>query len=340
LGGGDRDLWVSAFGSATHVVVDVQGYYPDPTIVGTTRPVSVGVGGAPANDVSDPTSISADGRFVVFTSFASNLVAGDTNGVSDVFVFDRQLGVTSRVSVGAGGGQADGESRDGLISADGRFVVFTSFASNLVAGDTNGVSDVFVFDRQLGVTSRVSVGAGGGQANGESGDGVISADGRFVVFVSSASNLVEGVWGFWRSVFVHDRHSGVTSLVATQATRPAISADGRIVAFLGPWGTGLFVTDRQTDSTQQVVTTSAPHLAMDVSMSSTGRFLAYTDDSVSYVLDRQTGTTDRILGPRRSESLRPRISADGRSVVFASPGVLATWAGERIPTEVILWERS
>ena len=146
--------------------------------------VFVQVDGAPA--------IGADGRWIAFVSSATNLAAGDTNGSQDVFVHDRQTGTTSRVSLGQGGVQANSLSRNPAISADGGFVALESFAGNLVAGDTNGVSDVFVRDMQAGTTTRVSVATGGAQGNGASGGAAISADGRWVVFGSSATNLVAG----------------------------------------------------------------------------------------------------------------------------------------------------
>src|SRR5256885_2037478 len=140
----------------------------------TTERVSVASGGTEANGASLSSALSADGRFVAFDSAATDLVAADTNGVSDVFVHDRQTGATERVSVASGGAQGNGSS--GLIgfafppalSAAGRFIAFVSFATNLVAGDTNGATDVFVHDRQTGSTERGSVASGGPQGNGPS----------------------------------------------------------------------------------------------------------------------------------------------------------------------------
>ena len=120
-------------------------------------------------------AISAHGRYVAFSSDASNLVAGDTNNTGDVFVRDRKTHVTRRVSVGPGGAQANGDSYAPAISAHGRYVAFDSDASNLVAGDTNNTDDVFVRDREAHVTRRVSVGPGGAQANGDSFGPAISA---------------------------------------------------------------------------------------------------------------------------------------------------------------------
>src|SRR5262249_6855355 len=138
---------------------------------GTTERVSVATGGAQGNGESGCCSvaISGDGRFVAFESFASNLVPGDTNGEFDTFVRDRQTGTTERVSVATGGAQADGASGIVSISADGRFVAFVFFGTNLVPGDTNDQPDVFVRDRLRGTTERVSVATGGLQSNGPSG---------------------------------------------------------------------------------------------------------------------------------------------------------------------------
>src|SRR5262249_4022499 len=145
-------------------------------------------------DLSDWLSvkISADGRFVVFASEAAGLVPDDTNGVSDVFVRDRVSGTTERASVDSNGVQGNAPSggpSDPSISADGRYVAFTSLASNLVPRDTNGYGDVFVRDRRTGTTERVSVGTGGAEAHHVSASPSISADGRYVAFTSFASDL-------------------------------------------------------------------------------------------------------------------------------------------------------
>ncbi len=122
--------------------------------------------GPPPDGPTPPPSISANGRFVAFDSRATNLVSGDTNGRSDVFVHDRQTGITERVSVNSTGSQGNSDSDRPLISANGRFVAFNSRSTNLVPGDTNGSMDVFVHDRQTGITERVSVDNSGNQGNG------------------------------------------------------------------------------------------------------------------------------------------------------------------------------
>src|SRR5438093_763515 len=189
----------------------------------TTVRVSVASDGTEGNDVSLGSALSADGRFVAFDSAATDLVAGDTNGVSDVFVHDRQTGTTERVSVASDGAQGNNASSYPALSADGRFVAFDSDATNLVAGDTNGTTDVFVHDRQTGTTERVSVASGGGtQGNGKSGGffafPALSADGRFVAFQSDATNLVAGDTNGTTDVFVHDRPTATTERVTANAT--------------------------------------------------------------------------------------------------------------------------
>ena len=170
-------------------------------VAGQTELISLALDGASAGNygaqLASPAVISADGRYVVFESESTNLVPNDTNecgtplpGIcQDVFVSDRQTGQTSRVSVASDGSQANWQSRGGSISADGRYVVFDSDATNLVPNDPNGGADVFLHDRQTGETTRLSVASYGYQEGGGM-DGVISADGRFVAFSSPANDLV------------------------------------------------------------------------------------------------------------------------------------------------------
>ncbi len=203
--------------------------------------VASGVGGLAANAdrASSFPAISADGRFVAFSSGATNLVPSDTNGLVDVFLRDRVAGTTSRISVGAtgvqavGGGDSDG-SRGPSISADGRYVAFESEATNLVPNDTNRGWDIFVHDRTTGATERVSLATGGAQANvpGEdlgSNTPSISGDGRFVAFESNAANLGAGVsYAVWQ-VLVHDRVARTsrdgTVVVFTSAATDLVSGD-------------------------------------------------------------------------------------------------------------------
>jgi Tol biopolymer transport system component/chitodextrinase len=228
-----------------------------------TRLVSVSSEGEQADGLSDRPSISGDGRFICFSSFAANLVPGDTNGREDVFVHDRdpdENGVfdepgkisTTRVSVSGAGAQAEGGgSYTGAISADGRYVAFASAAGNLIPDDTNGAVDVFLHDRFSGRTELVSVSSGGAQANGHSCNAAgfiglgISADGRFVVFDSSASNLVPGDNNNARDVFLRDRIARTTRRVSicpcgdegdSDSYGYGLSGDGSTAAFISRAG--------------------------------------------------------------------------------------------------------
>ena len=208
--------------------------------LGTTRRVSVSSTGAQGDSGSFGPVVSSRGRYVAFSSAASNLVPGDTNDSLDVFVRDRELGTTRRVSVSSTGAQGDSDGFGPAISSAGRYVAFSSAASNLVPGDTNAVQDVFVRDRDLGTTRRVSVSDTGAQGDSLSFDPAISSAGRYVAFSSDASNLVPGDTEGTVDVFVRDRDLGTTRRVSVSSTgaqsnrisfEPAISSAGRYVAF-------------------------------------------------------------------------------------------------------------
>jgi Tol biopolymer transport system component len=279
----------------------------------TSRPrpaiqlVSVSSSGDQANSESDLVGVSANGRHVAFTSDASNLVPGDTNQTVDVFVRDVRAGTTTRVSVSDRGAQADGGSIGDALSPDGRFVVFASSATNLVRGDTNGWSDVFVRDLRRRTTTRVSLSSGGTQGDFHSWGGRISADGQRVAFMSDAANLVPGDTNQTVDVFVHDvrtstttRHSVSTAGEQADATanEPVISANGRYVAFISDatnlvtgdtnsWG-DVFVRDLRTRTTTrvslssdgaQINTSMLPPLAI----SANGRYVAFSTHSDALV---------------------------------------------------------
>jgi Tol biopolymer transport system component len=334
-----------------------------PASAAYTERVSVSSSGAQGNSPSYCPSISADGRFVAFESYAGNLVPGDTNGFLDVFVRDRLTGRTERVSVSSAGAQGNGQCglsgevfRYSCISADGRFVAFCSSASNLVPGDTNANWDVFVRDRLTARTERASVSSSGAQANSHSGSVSISADGRFVAFESSASNLVPGdTNGYW-DVFVRDRLTGATERVSVSSAGvqgndrscwwPSISADGRFVAFgssasnLAPGDTNgwadVFARDRLTGRTERVSVSSAGEQgdrdSALPSISADGRFVAFVSRAALvpgdghygydvFLRDRVRGTTEALSPDYYSycfycDSGWPSVSADGRFVAF------------------------
>lgn len=203
----------------------------------TTRRVSVSSAGLQANGASDLPVVSSNGRYVVFTSAANNLVAGDVNGLQDIFRHDLATGETVLVSVASGGAQANGNSFVSAVSADGQVVAFTSAASNLVAGDSNAATDVFVRDFTTATTTRVSVGENGAQANNASTDPSIGADGRYVGFMSSASNLVSGDGNLVLDFFRHDRDAGRTIRLSVDPEgRQARAGQTITTGTLGPDG--------------------------------------------------------------------------------------------------------
>ncbi len=286
----------------------------------TTR-VSLADGGAEGNSASGVPCLSGGGRFVAFESLASNLVDGDSNESTDVFVHDRQTGATTRVSVDSRGRQADGGSAGCSVDGRGRYVAFESLASNLVDGDTNRVSDVFVHDRQTGKTTRVSVDSRGRQANGGSAAPSLSGDGRFVGFGSYASNLVDGDTNQDIDVFVHDRQTGETIRVSVDSQGrqangssgvPAVSADGRWIAFhsfasnLVDGDTNgsldIFVNDRETGSTTRTSLTGrgleTNGLSRDSTVSGDGRFVAFESEASNLVARDDNGTVDVFVRDR------------------------------------------
>ncbi|WP_442581602.1 hypothetical protein ACSBOB_06315 [Mesorhizobium sp. ASY16-5R] len=186
---------------------------------GTLTRVSLTDADSQTNGHSSDAVVSDNGRYVVFTSAASNLIAGPSSGHDQIFIRDTVANTTKIVSAPAGDIQGDGDSGSADISADGRYVVFESKADNLVAGDLNGKSDVFVYDTWSGLTVMLSVAAFGGISNGDSYDAHISADGRYVTFYSSASNLTPGDSNNTADIFR-------VSLLASDAADYLIGGDG------------------------------------------------------------------------------------------------------------------
>jgi Tol biopolymer transport system component len=290
-------------------------------VTGATDLVSVGLGGAPGNHLSELPTISGDGRFVAFASLASNLVAGDANNRFDVFVRDRVAGVTELVSVDSAGVQSNDDSFLASISADGRYVAFVSSAGDLVAGDTNGAFDVFVHDRVTGATERASVASNGAQADFDSDSCAISADGRFVVFSSSATNLVPGDMNDEYDVFLRDRQNGITECISVDAAGlpgnafsadASISGDARFVVFpsnasdLVPGDTNgsrdTFLRDRQAGTTERVSLGSGgaegDHGGDAGTVSSDGRYVAFASFSTNLVAGDTNGLSDVFVRDR------------------------------------------
>lgn len=314
--------------------------------------------GLPGNATTGWVTISGDGNVVAFDSAASNLVANDTNGMHDVFVRDLRSGAVERASRGALGAQADGASSNPALSFDGRFVAFESFASNLVAGDGNGASDVFVLDRASGVITRASATWLGLDADQGSQNATISADGRMVVFDSHASNLLEGETLVTRHVYAYDRVGGVLGLVSRsnafvagdgESRDAQVAAGGRFVVFASH-ATNLvagdansnsdcFVRDLATNTTSRVSVrtdgTESQGFFQTPTIDGEGRLTAFAslatdlvggDSNLAFdvfVHDAVTGATTResvsAQGTQGSgSSYRPSLSADGTTLVFQS----------------------
>ncbi len=216
---------------------------------GTTTAVDRGFAGDPPNGMSASPSLSADGSVVAFHSWADNLVPGDDNGHPDVFVHDLVDRTTLLISRNVWGTEAyrspaNGASLNPWLAGDGGVVVFESDASDLVADDSNGVRDIFAFDRATGTTARLSVGPGERETTRDNHTASVSADGRLVVFGSDAGELSPSAAAGAPAIHLHDRSRVLTTLVTTPfdgsvwglhtddvAEMPAISPDGRFVAF-------------------------------------------------------------------------------------------------------------
>jgi TolB protein len=355
----------------------VQDIFVRDRVSRTTELVSVNSSGIPSDGISIDPAISADGKYVVFTSDATNLVPGDTNqcfyglldetsrpgDCPDIFVHNRETGLTERVSVSSVGEQADDQSFAPAISADGRYVTFVSRAGNLIPNDSNW-SGLFIHDRQTGITERIlnapaakghysitpdarfiaytglshgrysinvydrqtgvneliSVPRPGRSLDGDCINPVISADGRFVAYTSSATTLVAGDTNFRRDVFVHDRLTRVTERVSVSSAGAqangdstpgffsswvTISADGRRVAFSSS-ATNLAPGDTNTCAVQFYYSFLSPGQCPDI-----------------FVRDREAGTTTRVSLPfsgaeANNASYRAVMSSDGNVLAYLS----------------------
>lgn len=320
--------------------------------LGITSLVSVSMSGRGGNGKSFGADVSGDGRFVAFSSDASDLVPSDTNGVEDVFVRDLVTGVTTRVSIASNGAQGKYESFYPSLSADGRYVAFQSAADNLVPDESYYDWDIFVHDRLTSSTEIVSISSSGMHGNSDSLFPEISADGRFVAFESRASNLDGSNPGSLNQIFIHDRMTRTTFRVPPitgDASNPKLSGDGRYVAFVSlasdlvPGDTNhvedAFVYDRVTGQIDRVSVSStgvqADRSIYSLSVSLDGRYASFNsrattlgeDDPDGYYFDMFVH--DRTIKQTKRVTIRDDgsdfsttnlftsgISGDGRIIFF------------------------
>jgi Tol biopolymer transport system component len=321
---------------------------------GVTELISVSYTGGEPDNLSYNQALSGDGRYATFISWATNLVPGDNNGEPDIFLRDRQAGTTERISVNSNEIQANGGSGESAVSDDGRIVVFASTATNFVAASTNS-PPIFVRNRELGTTRRLAPNPPW-PLSGFNERLSMSADGRYVAFDAIGPGpLAE------RNVFLHDRTTNTTQRVSVPAhggvlassggaESPAISADGRYVAFASQ-GSDFGPTDPDTDwdvyvwdRTSGAITRESYGYANWVrgvayapSLSGDGRFVSFGSASWNliegetirnsrgniYTRDRLTGAIERDSAtydgsPPDGSSIRPMLNRDGRWVVFKS----------------------
>ncbi len=258
---------------------------------GKTERVSVSSAGVEGEvgGSSGEARISANGRWVIFSSSCDNLVSGDTNEKRDIFLHDRQNGHTLLMSKGYLGGGANNHSYGPSISDDGYYIAFVSSADNLVPGDNNTKDDVFVYNRHTGRTTRVSVASAGTEANGRSWGTDISADGRYIAFVSEARNLVEGGSDYTSDVFVHDR-------ITRETTQVSVSSDG------------LDGNGRCCMETSYGATTRWP-----ARISDRGRYVVFDSQADNLVEGDTNGKTDTFVHDRLTGLTRRASVGDGGS---------------------------
>ena len=322
---------------------------------GENQRVSVPTAGGEADGASGGAAISGSGRYVAFSSAATNLAAEDDGVFTDLFLHDRKTGVTTRVSRPLPGPEeVDGDSYSPFVSRNGRFVAFSSAASNLVEDDGNGARDAFVWDRKTGLLARVSVSSAGVES--ETGGDVagISANGRYVSFVSSSPTLVTGDMNGEDDVFVHDRKLGTTrraslasdgSEAEGQSYGGSLSASGRYVAFIS-YATNLapgafakaYVKDLKTGALELLSVTSAGEPADDESeevvISANGRFVAFQSDASNLdpVLNDENDEDVFFRDRKKGETVRLSIDPAGEGIdgncqrlVISGNGHVVAW---------------
>ncbi|MGH9164111.1 MAG: hypothetical protein ACRDZW_01180, partial [Acidimicrobiales bacterium] len=346
---------VAFYSEATNLVPGDTNAFTDAFVhdrqTGTTTRVSVKADGSQITDFAVLNAVvSGNGRFVVFETRAANIVAGDVLTATDTFVYDRQTSSASRVSVATGGTEGVGAGTGApltlpSISGDGRYVAFVSTHNNLVAGDTNARADLFVHDRQTTTTVRASVATGDVQTTGGAiGRVALSGDGRYVAFSSTSANLVAGDTNLASDTFLFDRQTVTTTRISVGANGaespaggsiPAISADGRYVAFETSAGleagdsnssSDIYVYDRQAASVSRASLTSGGQQAdgpsVTASITNDGRYVGFSSSATNLVPGDTNAAPDVFVADRTLTTAVPAGSA-GYRLVASDGGIFA-----------------
>ena len=348
----DNGRYIPFSSNATNLVPNDTNNYVDTFIYDrieqTVELISLAPDGTQANNSSSSGSISGNGRYVTFASFATNLVANDTNAKRDIFIYDRVAKTTELISTAPNAAIANDDSYFSVINDNGRYVAFESDADNLVANDNNGQRDIFIRDRVEQTTELVSVNSDGTQANGFSELGSISDDGRYIVFESDADNLVANDNNGQRDIFIRDRVEQTTELVSvsssgTQANGvseySSISGNGRYVIFESDANNlvandtnkkrDIFVYDRVEQTTELVSMSGDGTIgnldSSNPSISDDGRYIAFLSDANNLVTDDTNQRSDIFIYDRVEKTTTrteadsfASISGNGQYVVFNS----------------------
>lgn len=295
-------------GAIERITKGVSGEFPNATVVGP--------------------SASYDGRYIVYVADASNLIADDTNGERDVFLYDSVTRQTQLISKPVGGGQSNGWSSRAVISADGRYIAFHSFATNLVPGDTNGQADAFVYDRLSGQLEIVSRSSSGLLSNGESKEPGICGNGRYVIFTSEATNLVSLPHNGERQIYVRDRQLGETFLATENVSggmsngrghRGTLSADCKMVG-ISTEASDIILNDTNGARDLFVARIMLPADLSGSSMSATGSF--EPGETITYTITLRNSGTEAVAA-----SLISPIPADTTYVSASLLGAGGTYNG-------------
>lgn len=339
------DVVVFASSASNYVTADTNGVgdiFAYTRSSGAIDRLSRNNSGVEGDGSSSHPGVSADGRYVVFESAATNLVSGDTNAAMDVFLYDRDDDTIARISLTSAALQSNGDSFSPAISDDGEIIAFASDATNLVSGDTNAATDIFIYVRASGAVTRISLTTAGVQGNGTSGSPALSSDGQYVAFASSATNLVSGDTNGVTDIFLRDRDADTTVRISLSSTgagadgasaNPSISDDGSIIAFesaaanitAGDTNSSLDVFTRNTaTSTNELISLGSGDVQGDGDsrypvVSGTGRYIGYQSEATNLVTGDTNSATDIFIRDRTdSVTVRASVKTRGQQIEAAA----------------------